>query len=110
MAKVYTSVPTKDDWLRDLGLKGTGWFWADKDSPFSAIDRITKLVEEFNQEVSANLASTVGVFVLNARLMVILYYMYYHSKWLFHKFDPAGGALTRQQLDKRQAKLGPKQA
>lgn len=46
MPKIYVDVPTKHQWKLDLGLKGT--FFGHKKSPFPAMERLGRLIDEFD--------------------------------------------------------------
>lgn len=109
MPKTYVSVPTKDEWLSDLGLKGTGLLWFDRSSPVSALERITGLVEEYNKEVGWVRGNSKGMgnaISQNTRLMEIVYHLYSLSSWLARKLGTVGGGQTQQKRDALKDKLG----
>ena len=99
--KNYTQLPNKHQWKLDLKLKGT--IYGHKKSPFPALERIGRLLDEFDQ--TTDLPSTSGLVPSLGVKLVILFEIYRHVAWLakvseknnFTK-QKLGGVLSDDQL------------
>src|SRR5262249_55492140 len=102
MPKFYAALPTKHDWKRDLGL-------AHKPSPFPAVERITKLLDEYRTLPGQQPHRRSSVELQDALTrQYIVFQIYKHAQYALKAKDAdnkkkLGGVLNAEQL---QAVLG----
>ena len=88
-SKNYTAMPNKDQWKHDLGLEGV--IYGHKKSPFPALTRIGRLIDEYSK--------------INARSMTvpritIPFLLWQHGRFVeknFTKPEKLGGTVSAQQ-------------
>lgn len=99
MPKVYNSIPTKDQWKIDLGLKRL--MGGNKKSPFPAMERLGRLIDEYSTLPGGGTAQAVF------RRQLQLYYMFRQAQFVLknnvkgkaYAKSKMGGKLSDTQLD-----------
>jgi hypothetical protein len=93
MPKTYNAMPTKHDWKLDLGLEGT--LFGHKKSPFPALERVGKLIDDYHDRpVSGAVLDQHGIWYTFHIHLAARFIVRHHNQ-----ADKLGGTLTAGQLD-----------